>query len=59
MTAPFSEITRRMRRAIRNGASEEDLAVRIAALHRDGDLVVAARAGNDPIRIVSSMGIRS
>lgn len=49
----------RLRRAIRNGASEEDLAVRIAALHRDGDLVVAARAGNDPIRIVSSMGIRS
>ncbi|MDV3133342.1 helicase-related protein [Mycobacterium sp. 29Ha] len=49
----------RLRRAIRNGASDEDLAVRIAALHRDGDLVVAARAGNDPIRIVSSMGIRS
>ena len=49
----------RLRKAIRSGASDEDLATRITALHRDGDLVIASRTGKDPIRIVSSMGVRS
>ena len=43
---------------MRNGASDDELATLIAALHRDGDLTVTARSGKDPIRIVSSMGIR-
>ncbi|MGV9949217.1 helicase-related protein [Rhodococcus aetherivorans] len=49
----------RLRKAIRSGASDEDLATRITASHRDGDLVIASRTGKDPIRIVSSMGVRS
>lgn len=53
------ETEQRLKRAIRNGATDDDLATRIAALHRDGRLVIAARTGKDPIRIVSSMGIRS
>ncbi|WP_202910346.1 helicase-related protein [Mycobacteroides abscessus] len=47
----------RLRRAVRNGASDDELATLITALHRDGDLTVTARGGKDPIRIVSSMGI--
>lgn len=47
----------RLRRAVRNGASDDELATLITALHRDGDLTVTARSGKDPIRIVSSMGI--
>ncbi|MFI6997166.1 helicase-related protein [Nocardia sp. NPDC050175] len=49
----------RLRKATRSGASDEDLATRITALNRDGDLVIASRTGKDPIRIVSSMGVRS
>lgn len=49
----------RLRKAIRSGASDDDLATRITALNRDGDLVIASRTGKDPIRIVSSMGVRS
>jgi hypothetical protein len=48
----------RLRRAVRNGATDDELSTLISALHRDGDLTVTARGGNDPIRIVSSMGIR-
>ncbi|MBS9532389.1 NgoFVII family restriction endonuclease [Mycobacterium sp. M1] len=48
----------RLRRAVRNGASDDELATLLTALHRDGDLTVATRTGEDPIRIVSSMGIR-
>ena len=51
------EADRRLRRAIRAGVSDADLATRVAALHRDDRLIVAARTGNDPIRIVSSMGV--
>lgn len=47
----------RLRRAVRNQASDDELATLITALHRDGDLTVTARSGKDPIRIVSSMGI--
>lgn len=47
----------RLRRAVRNGASDDELSTLITALHRDGDLTVTARSGKDPIRIVSSMGI--
>ncbi|MGY2119177.1 helicase-related protein [Nocardia gipuzkoensis] len=49
----------RLRRAVRNGASDDELATLMTALHRDGQLVIAARTGKDPIRIVSSMGVRS
>lgn len=48
----------RLRRAVRNGSSDDELSTLITALHRDGDLTVTARSGKDPIRIVSSMGIR-
>jgi hypothetical protein len=52
-----SEAEQRLRRAIRAGASDADLATRVAALHRDDRLVVTTRTGTDPVRIVSSMGI--
>ncbi|MBB2925551.1 helicase-related protein [Cellulomonas cellasea] len=48
---------RRLKRSIRNGLSDEDLLVRLSALHRAGSLVVATRHGDDPVRIVSSMGV--
>jgi len=51
------EADRRLRKALRNGTSDEDLASRVAALHRDGRLVIESRSGNDPVRIVSSMGV--
>lgn len=53
------EAERRIRRAIRGGVDDETLAVRITALHRDDQLVIESHSGNDPIRIVSSMGIRT
>jgi superfamily II DNA or RNA helicase len=49
----------RLKKAIRAGVDDEDLATRVAALNRDGQLVVATRTGKDPIRLVSSMGVRS
>lgn len=49
----------RLRRAVRNGSTDDDLATLVTALHRDGQLVINARSGRDPIRIVSSMGVRS
>ena len=49
----------RLRRAIRNGSTDDDLATLVTALHRDGQLVINARSGRDPIRIVTSMGVRS
>jgi hypothetical protein len=52
-----SEAARRLRRAIRQGASDADLAARVTALHRDEQLVIAPRGINDPIRIVSSLGV--
>jgi superfamily II DNA or RNA helicase len=52
-----AEADRRLRRAIRNGTTDQELAARVVALHRDDQLVVAARGNKDPIRIVSSMGI--
>lgn len=54
-----AEADRRLRRAIRNGISDADLATRIAALHRDDGLVIQTRTGRDPVRIVSSMGVTS
>lgn len=51
------EAERRLRAAIRSGVDDMDLAVRIGALHREGQLVVESRSGADPIRIVSSMGV--
>lgn len=54
-----TEADRRLRRAIRNGVNDEDLAFRLAALHRDHRLVVETLAGRDPVRIVSSMGVRT
>lgn len=53
------EAERRLRRAIRNRASDEELYARLVALNRDNRLVVESRAGNDPVRIVSSMGVRA
>lgn len=47
----------RLRRAVRNGATDDELATLITALHRDGDLTVTTHSGKDPIRIVSTMGI--
>lgn len=48
---------RRLRRAIRNGATDTELAAKVAALHRAEELVVGTRLNKDPIRIVSSMGV--
>jgi superfamily II DNA or RNA helicase len=52
-----NEADRRLRNAIRNGATDEELAGRLAALHRDEKLVIEQR-GNDSIRIVSTMGVK-
>ena len=41
-----------------SGASDEELGVRIVALHRDQTLVTN-RTGSDPVRIVSTMGVRA
>lgn len=53
------EAENRLRRAIRQGATDADLIARVTSLHRAGQLVVVARAGTDTIRIVSSMGVRA
>ncbi|WP_193311418.1 helicase-related protein [Georgenia satyanarayanai] len=52
------EAERRLRSAIRSAVNDEALAARVTALHRDDQLVIESRTSNDPIRIVSSMGIR-
>ncbi|WP_255491579.1 helicase-related protein [Actinotalea sp. JY-7876] len=53
-----SEAERRLRKAVRDGVNDDDLATRVSLLHRDNQLVIGARAGSDPVRIVSSMGVR-
>ncbi|MCT1355204.1 helicase-related protein [Gordonia sp. p3-SID1431] len=55
----MKDAEQRLRRAARNGTSDDDLITLITALHRDGQLVIATRTGKDPIHIVSSMGVRS
>lgn len=52
-----NEADRRLRNAIRNGATDEELAGRLASLYRDERLVIEQR-GNDAIRIVSTMGVK-
>lgn len=52
-----SEAERRLRKAIRNGNSDENLAALVAILHRDDQLTLTSR-GNDPVRIVTSLGVR-
>ncbi|KJL24880.1 ATP-dependent RNA helicase DbpA [Microbacterium azadirachtae] len=52
-----NEADRRLRNAIRNGATDEELANRLAALAREDKLVIERRSGNDSIRIVSTMGV--
>jgi hypothetical protein len=52
-----TEAERRMRAALSAHISNDDLATRIVALHRDRQLVTT-RAGNDSVRIVSTMGVR-
>ena len=54
-----AEADRRLRRAIRTGISDDDLATRIATLQRDAQLVIESRTSRDPVRIVSSMGVVS
>ena len=53
-----AEADRRLRNAVRNGVEDDELAARVVALHRDERLVIESRSGNDPIRIVSTMGIK-
>jgi superfamily II DNA or RNA helicase len=53
-----AEAERRLRSALAAHVSDEDLGTRIVALHRDGQLVTT-RTGNDPVRIVSTMGVRT
>jgi len=53
-----NEADRRLRNAVRNGASDDELANRVAALAREDKLVIERRSGNDSIRIVSTMGVR-
>lgn len=52
-----NEADRRLRNAIRNGATDEELANRLTALAREDKLVIERRSGNDSIRIVSTMGV--
>lgn len=52
-----AEAERRLRAAMNSGASDDELGVRIVALHRDQTLVTN-RTGSDPVRIVSTMGVR-
>ncbi|NUU07676.1 NgoFVII family restriction endonuclease [Leifsonia sp. C5G2] len=52
-----NESDRRLRNAIRNGASDDELANRVTALAREDKLVIERRSGNDSIRIVSTMGV--
>lgn len=52
-----NEADRRLRNAVRNGASDDELANRVAALAREDKLVIERRSGNDSIRIVSTMGV--
>ena len=52
-----NEADRRLRNAIRNGATDDELAGRLAALYRDERLVIEQRC-NDSIRIVSTMGVK-
>lgn len=54
-----SESERRLKRAIRAGVDDEALALRIVALHRDNVLIRETGSNADPIRIVSTMGVRS
>jgi len=49
----------RLKRSVRNGASDDDLTTMIRTLHRDQRLIIATRTGKDPIRVVSSMGVTS
>lgn len=53
-----NEAERRLRNAIRNGVTDDELAARISALARDERLVIAQATGNDTIRIVSTMGVK-
>ncbi len=52
-----NEADRRLRNAVRNGASDDELANRVASLAREDKLVIERRSGNDSIRIVSTMGV--
>lgn len=47
----------RLRRAIRNGISDVDLAKLVRVLHSEGNLVVSTRTGDDPLRIITTMGV--
>ena len=51
------EAENRLRKAMKAGASDEDLVTRMAVMYRDGNLVVKSHSSKDPIRIVSSMGV--
>lgn len=53
-----NEADRRLRNAIRNGATDEELAGRVAALAREERLVIEHRSGSDATRIVSTMGVK-
>jgi superfamily II DNA or RNA helicase len=47
----------RLRRAIRNGVSDIDLFALLGSLHSDGKLVIPTKAGEDPVRIITTMGV--
>lgn len=47
----------KLKRAIRNQITDGDLAALVTVLHRDNNLVVSRRGADDPIHIVSSMGV--
>lgn len=52
-----NEADRRLRHAIRNAATDEELAARVTALAREDRLVIEKRSGTDAIHIVSTMGV--
>jgi hypothetical protein len=47
----------RLRRAVRNGISDIDLFALLRKLHSDGSLVIPTKTGEDPVRIITTMGV--
>ncbi|MDR2380298.1 MAG: DEAD/DEAH box helicase [Bifidobacteriaceae bacterium] len=57
---PLTQIAdTRLKRAIRNGVADADLAALVRALHNDGSLVIPSRTGKDPLRIITTMGVNA
>lgn len=47
----------RLKRALRNGLADADLTALVRALNNDGNLVISTRSGEDPMHIITTMGV--